>query len=59
MKKSTKPLTLQQFVKRHGPTGAAALCGVTTITLWRWQTKRTKPKINDARRLAELGVVVA
>lgn len=59
MTKTTKNLTLQQFVKRHGPTKAAAICGVTTVTLWRWQTKRTKPEGNDARRLADLGVVVA
>lgn len=53
------PMTLSQFKKLHGPTGAAALCGVSTVTLWRWETKRTKPEGNDARRLAELGVVFA
>ena len=56
--KTAKKMSLLAFVKRHGPTSAAALCGVTTVTLWRWQTKRTKPEGNDVRRLAELGVTV-
>ena len=54
-----KKLTLAQFKKNHGPTAAAALCGVTTVTLWRWITKRTKPEGNDARRLVELGVKIS
>ena len=54
-----KQLTLEQFKKKHGATKAAALIGVTTVTVWRWQTRRTKPEGNDARRLLELGVTVA
>ena len=57
MKKNTT--TLAQFKKKHGPTAAAAICGVTTVTLWRWITKRTKPEGNDARRLVELGVKIS
>ena len=57
MKKNTT--TLAQFKKKHGATKAAALIGVTTVTVWRWQTKRTKPEGNDARRLVELRVTVA
>lgn len=56
MKKSEKKMTLTAFSKLHGPTSAAALCGVSTVTLWRWATKQTRPKGNDARRLVELGV---
>jgi hypothetical protein len=59
MKKKMKPVTLAQFKKKHGPTAAAALCGVSTVTLWRWLTKQTKPQGNDARKLAELGVTAA
>lgn len=51
--------TLEQFEKKHGPMVAAALCGVSYVTLWRWKTKRTKPEGNDARRLIELGVRVS
>ncbi len=57
MKKKT--IKLVKFVKLHGPTSAAALCGVSTVTLWRWATKKTTPKGNDARRLRELGVTVS
>ncbi len=53
-----KTITLAQFKKKHGPTQAAALCGVSTVTIWRWETKRTVPEGNDARRLVELGVTV-
>ena len=58
MKKAVKKVRLVDFVKLHGPTSAAAMCGVSVTTLWRWQTKRTKPKRYDARRLDELGVEV-
>ena len=51
-------MTLKQFKKKHGATKAAALIGVTTVTVWRWQTKRTKPEGNDMRRLVELGVEI-
>lgn len=54
--KKPKTLTLKQFKEKHGPTAAAALCGVSPVTLWRWETGRTKPEGNDARRLVELGV---
>lgn len=54
-----KPTTLKAFKKKHGATKAAALIGVTTVTVWRWQTKQTAPHGNDARRLVRLGVVVA
>lgn len=57
--KKQKTLTLVQFKKKHGPTAAAALCGVSVVTLWRWETKQTKPEGNDARRLVELCVTVA
>lgn len=57
MKKPTR--TLARLKAEHGPTKAAALCGVSTVTFWRWETGRTKPEGNDARRLAELGVTVA
>ncbi len=50
-------MTLEQFVKKNGPAAAAVACGVSTVTIWRWMTKRTKPQGNDARRLKELGVV--
>lgn len=53
-----KQMTITQFVKLHGPTSAAALAGVSAVTIWRWATRQTKPKGNDARRLVELGVVV-
>lgn len=53
-----KKWTLKEFKKKHGATGAAALCGVSTVTYWRWQTKKTAPQGNDARRLIKLGVVV-
>lgn len=56
MKKNT--MSLKAFKKKHGPTTAAMLCGVTTITLWRWETKRTKPEGNDARKLVELGIEI-
>ncbi len=59
MKKKMKTVTLVDFKKKHGPTAAAALLGVTTVTIWRWETKRTAPEGNDARRLAELGVTVS
>ena len=54
-----KKWTLAAFKKKHGATGAAALCGVSTVTYWRWETKQTAPQGNDARRLLRLGVVVA
>ena len=58
MKKATKKVRLIDFMAAHGATSAEALLGVSTVTLWRWQTKRTKPKRYDARRLDELGVEV-
>lgn len=54
-----KSITLKAFKKKHGPTKAALLCGVSVVTYWRWETKRTKPEGNDARRLVELGVTAA
>lgn len=56
--KKTKKTPLAKFVEQHGLTSAAALCGVSAVTLWRWQTGRTRPEGNDARRLEELGVEV-
>jgi DNA-binding XRE family transcriptional regulator len=54
-----KLITIKAFKKKHGATKAAALAGVTTKALWSWETGRTAPKGNDARRLAELGVRLA
>lgn len=56
--KKVKLRTLAAFKKRHGPTAAAALIGVTTVTLWRWETKRSRPEGNDVRRLTELQIKV-
>ena len=58
MKNNTKKMRLADYIKLHGLTTTAALCGVSVVTLWRWETKRTKPGGNDARRLAELGISV-
>ncbi len=58
MKSQKKRIALPAFVKKHGPTAAAALCGVSAVTIWRWATLQTKPHGNDARRLEELGVRV-
>ena len=59
MKKTAKKMPLAAFVDLHGRTPAAALCGVTVMTLWRWMKKRTRPSGNDARRLEELGIEVS
>lgn len=56
--KKPKTVTLARFKAEHGPVQAAALLGISTVTLWRWETKRTVPQGNDARRLVELGVEV-
>lgn len=53
-----KKMTLAAFKKKHGQTAAAAALGVSTVTLWRWLTKQTRPQGNDAGRLVELGVTV-
>lgn len=53
-----RKLTLAQFKKKHGATQAAALCGVSTVTYWRWEIGRTTPQGNDAKKLVELGVTV-
>lgn len=58
-KKVKKNFTLEEFERLHGKTMAAALIGVTTVTLWRWKSKETAPEGNDARRLVELGVTVS
>ena len=58
MKRAAKKVRLIDFMTTHGATTAASMLGVSTVTLWRWQTKRTKPKRYDARRLDELGVEV-
>lgn len=57
MKKKT--MTFTAFKKIHGATAAAAKCGVSTVTYWRWETGKTKPEGNDAKRVAELGLVRA
>ncbi len=49
----------RDFKSKHGAAKAAALCGVSTVTYWRWETGKTKPKGNDAKRVAELGIVRA
>ncbi len=50
-------MTLRQFIKAcGGPEAAAAQIGVRSTTLWRWTTKRMRPKGNNLRRLVELGV---
>lgn len=54
-----KPITLKQFRKKMGASLAAYSCRVSTVTYWRWETGRTKPKGNDARRLVELGVKIS
>lgn len=51
-----KKRTLKEFKKTLGATAAAAMLGVSVVTLWRWETGRTKPEGNDAKRLVELGV---
>ena len=58
MKKSLKHLTLTRMIRTHGLTSAAALCGVSVTTLWRWHTRRTSPAGNNARRLVELGIKI-
>lgn len=57
MKKKT--MTFTEYKKKHGATVAAANCGVSTVTYWRWETGQTKPEGNDAKRVAKLGLVRA
>lgn len=57
MKKKTT--TFKAYKILHGAAKAAANCGVSTVTYWRWETGKTKPEGNDAKRVAELGLVRA
>lgn len=59
MSKTKKTVTLARFIAEHGPTMAAALLGVTPVTLWRWAEHRSEPRGDSVRRLAEAGVTVA
>jgi DNA-binding XRE family transcriptional regulator len=54
-----KTTTFKAYKILHGAAKAAANCGVSTVTYWRWETGKTKPEGNDAKRVAELGLVRA
>lgn len=52
-------MTLKQFIKKAGGQEEAAVqLGVRGSTIWRWLSKKSHPKGNNARRLRELGVEV-